>query len=230
MVTKSKWGVFGPAFEKRLARNVQSDEFIRLAPYAIKRRLEETCGFEEFNEVVKYRIKTNPKLPGWLQLRFGSRLLFRPDPRGNPSAEDGPSLVYSRGPTGEMTVIMFPIKSEVASVNEDSIILRIGYFDYWQLYNGVGRDIKDLIAYAYVTSIDLTPTLGQRIRIGWLRFANRQHVDGKHHYSPLSAGLKNIGKLAFVGSFQGIFRFAAPLALGWFIGRYGTDWLTRWLP
>jgi hypothetical protein len=228
MSGEKKFSIFADANMKRLARNKESDQFIKYARRAIGRALDETHGFAEFNEAVSHRIDTDPKLPGWLQVSFGSRLLFRPDPQGKAAYEAGPSLVYSRGPTGEMTVIMFPIKSEVASVTEDTIILRIGYFDFWELYLGVRQDMSDLVSYAYVSSIDLNPTLGQRMRIGWLRFASRQHIDGRHQYSPLRTSIRSLLKLALAGSFQGLFRFAAPLTIGWFVGRYGIDWLTGW--
>ncbi|QKN14309.1 hypothetical protein HR059_07460 [Sinorhizobium meliloti WSM1022] len=228
MSGKPKKNIFADAYEERLAWNKESDEFVKYARYAIQRALDETEGFAEFNELVDYRIDTDPKLPGWLQVQFGRRLLGRPDTDGRHASERGPSLVYSRGPSGEMTVMMFPIKSEVASALEDSLSLRIGYYDYWDLYLGVRQDMRDLIAYAYVTSLDLKPSFGQRMRIRWLRFASHQHVDGKHQFSPLRSGVWNLIKLAFSGTFSGIFRFATPLAIGWFIGRYGTDWLTSW--
>jgi hypothetical protein len=229
MSGKPKKSIFSAAHEERLKWNKESDEFVKNAKCVIDRRLEEAPGFEEFSPYVPHRIDIDPKQPGWVQVQFGNRpMAGRRTITGGIPAETGPTLVYSRGPTGEMAVIMYPIKSDVASVPEDSLILRIGYYDYWDLYLGVRQDMRDLMAYAYVTSIDLKPTILQSLRIRWLRFASRQHVEGKHQYSPLRTGIWTLFKLAGSGTFSGIFRVATPLAIGWFVGRYGTDWLTSW--
>ncbi|ASQ13113.1 hypothetical protein [Sinorhizobium meliloti] len=229
MSGKSEKNIFTDAYEQRLAWNKESDEFAKYAKYVIERRLDEAPGFAEIAPFVPHFVDTDPRLPGWVQVRFGSRPMGgRRTGSGGIAFETGPTLVYSRGPTGEMAVIMYPIGSQVASVPEDSLVLRIGYYDYWDLYLGVRQDMRDLMAYAYVTSIDLKPTLGQSLRIRWLRFASRQHVDGKHQYSPLRTGIWTLLKLAGSGTFSGVFRVATPLAIGWFVGRYGTDWLTSW--
>lgn len=222
--------VFSAAHVNRLEWNKESDLFIELAPHAIRRAMIETPGFAEINKELDYSITTEKELPGWLQVQFGVRPLRRPAPDKSPAYESGPTLVYSRGPTGQMVAILFPVKSKVASVAEDSLILRQGYFDYWDLYTGIRRDVRDLIAYAYVTSIDLSPTVGQKLRIAWLRFASDQHIDGRHRYSPLRSGFWKLFKLASASSFSGLFKFLAPATLGWFIGRYGTDWISSWLP
>ncbi len=231
MAGNSTKNIFTESYEERQKWSKESDEFLKTAKYVIERRLEDAPGYEELAPFIPHVVDTDPKLPGWLQVRFGSRAMGgRRTIEGGIASETGPSLVYSRGPTGEMAVIMYPIKSEVAAVMEDSIILRIGYYDYWDLYFGVRQDMRDLIAYAYVSSIDLKPSWGQSLRIKWLRFASRQHVDGKHQYSPLSSGIWSLLKMAGAGSFTGLFRFLAPAALGWYVATYGTDWLKSWIP
>ncbi|GLU25536.1 hypothetical protein [Brucella sp. NBRC 12950] len=228
MENENKSSIFSKSFENIRIRNKESDAFLETASHVIKRALHETEGFEEFNKVVRYDIVTNPKIPGWLAVKFSDRLLGRVDVKGNHAREQGPSLVYSRGPNGQMIVMLFPISSEIASANEDTLFLRIGFFDQWELRQGVRQDVKDLIAYAYETSIDLYPTFSQKFRIKWLRFANEKNVDGKHQYSPRKVAIRKLLGMAFSGAFTGTFRFITPAALGWFVGRYGTDWLTNW--
>ncbi|WP_139015578.1 hypothetical protein [Ensifer aridi] len=231
MTANSTTNIWTAADKDRLKWTMDSDEFVRLGKYVIERRLGETPGFAELDPYVSHYVKTDPKIPGWLQVRFSNRPMpGRRTIKGGIAIESGPTLVYSRGPSGEMAVIMYPVKADVAEVTEDAIILRIGFLDYWDLYLGVRQDMRDLVAYAYATSIDLKPSWGQSLRVKWLRLTRRQIIDDEHHYPLIGSVAWKLVKMAGAGSFTGISRLAAPAVLGWFVGRYGTDWLTSWIP
>lgn|GEM_PF-2357694 len=226
MKENAEGNIWAAAYKDRLKWNEGSDEFVRLGKRIIERRLNETCGFAELGPYMSHFIETDPNLPGWLQVRFGNRPMpGRRNITGGIAVESGPTLVYSRGPSGEMAVIMYPVKSDVANVEEDAIILRIGFIDYWGLHLGAQQDVRDLIAYAYVTSIDLKPTWGQRQRIRWLRFARRQIVNGEHKYPARTTAMWKLLGLVGSGSVTGIFRLLGPGFVGWLIGTYGNDWL-----
>jgi hypothetical protein len=62
------------------------------------------------------------------KLIFGNQSMFRKTTEGKAAAEKGPSLVYSLGPTGAVAVMLFPAKSKLASVSEETIFPRIGYY------------------------------------------------------------------------------------------------------
>lgn len=221
--TKNIWA---EAFRERKKWEKYSDEFLRLGERVIKRRLGETPGFAELDRGFAHYVSTDPKVPGWMQVWFGNRPMGgRRTVTGGLAVESGPSLVYSRGPSGEMAVIMYPVKSDVASVTEDAIILRIGFMDYWDLYLGVGQDMRDLVAYAYVSSLDLKPTWKQSLRITWLRFTRRQIIEGEHQYPAHTSALWKFAKMIGAGSLTGISRLLAPGLVGWLIGTYGNDWL-----
>lgn len=226
--TKNIWA---EAYEERRKWEKGSDEFVRLGKHVIERSLAETPGFAEFDPYVSHYIEADPEIPGWMQVWFGNRpMRGRRALKGGIAVESGPSLVYSRGPSGEMAVIMYPVKSDLASVGEDAIILRIGFLNFWDLYLGVRQDMRDLIAYAYATSIDLKPSWRQKLRVKWLRFTRRQIIDDEHRYPPIGSAAWKLFTMAAAGSFTGLFKLIVPAAAGWFVGRYGTDWMTKWLP
>ncbi|MCR6502510.1 hypothetical protein MUO32_26125 [Shinella sp. CPCC 101442] len=226
--TKNIWA---EAYKERQKWEKDSDEFVRLGERVIKRRLVETPGFAEFDRSVAHYVSTDKKVPGWMQVWFGNRPMSgRRTEKGAIARESGPSLVYSRGPSGEMAVIMYPVKSDVANVYEDAIILRIGFMDYWDLYLGVRQDMRDLMAYAYVSSIDLKPSWTQSLRIKWLRWTRRQIIDEDHHYPAHMTALWKLAKMIGAGSVTGIFRLLGPGLVGWLIGMYGNEWLKSLMP
>lgn len=216
--------IWTEAYKERQKWEKDSDEFVRLGERVIRRRLGETPGFTDLERAFAHYVSTDPKLPGWMQVSFGNRPMGgRRAVTGGLAVESGPTLVYSRGPSGEMAVIMYPVKSDLGKVIEDAIILRIGFMDYWDLYLGVRQDMRDLVAYAYVSSLDLKPTWKQSLRIKWLRFTRRMIIEGDHHYPSLRTLMSTLGKAIGVGSLTGIFRLLGPGFVGWLIGTYGND-------
>ena len=96
--------------------------------------------------------------------------MFRRTPKGETASENGPSLVYSQGPTGDIVVVLYPPSSQLGRVNEKLIFLRKQERSAAKLMGGLRQDLKDLVAYAHVGSIDGDPSWGQWWWIKWLRF------------------------------------------------------------
>lgn len=128
--------------------------------------LEAAYGFHVFNDV-----ETT------VQASFGHRLMFRKTLKGETASENGPSLVYSQGPTGDIVVVLYPPSSQLGRVNEKLIFLRRQERSAAKLMDGLQQDLKDLVAYAHVGSIDGDPSWGQRGRIVWLRFTRPSQRD-----------------------------------------------------
>jgi hypothetical protein len=75
--------------------------------------------------------------------------------------------------------VLYPATSDVMKAKEDYIIRAVGDMSCYQLRQRIRGDLKDLVAYTYVTGLDGSPTLGERARVGWMRLMCRMHVEGK---------------------------------------------------
>jgi hypothetical protein len=121
-----------------------------------------------------------------LQLNFGKRKTGLNDFEEKPAIEKGPSLVYSLGRTGgTVSTVLYPASSPLGGVAEDHIFIRIGSYSGLQLLSRLRSDIKDLVSYAFVSSLETDPSLHDRIRLWWLRQTHPQQVE-KKFVRPLS--------------------------------------------
>lgn len=115
-----------------------------------------------------------------LQLSFGRRTTFHKDSAGETVAETGAALLYTLGPTGDVTVILSPATSSLARPLEDHIYLRTGHYSGQGLAGRLRRDLADLVAYCYVTSLDAEATPGETLRVWWLRRTRPMQVKGEY--------------------------------------------------
>ena len=76
---------------------------------------------------------------------------------------EGPILLYGLGPAGEVMTLIHGLAAE-------AIVLRAGNYSSYQLRTRLQRDLRDLAAYVRVTGGNARPTLGERLRVGWLRW------------------------------------------------------------
>jgi len=114
-----------------------------------------------------------------VQAGFGARPMGRRTIEGKTAVESGAAIVYSLGPTGDVATLLYPAKSDFARVNEECVHLRIKRQGAQPLYNCLRKDLKYLVAYERVTSLDTSPTLRERLKVAWLRFWNRMQIDGR---------------------------------------------------
>jgi len=117
--------------------------------------------------------------PDALQLWFGNRSMFRTDASGKVAAEKGGTLLYTLGPEGRVAVILYPATSDLSKPYEDHIYLRIGFYSGYQLHTMFRRNIKDLVSYCHVTSLDGDPTFLEKTRICWLRWTHPFQLKGE---------------------------------------------------
>ncbi|MCP1844421.1 hypothetical protein ACVIHI_002658 [Bradyrhizobium sp. USDA 4524] len=115
-----------------------------------------------------------------LQINFGTRKMWAKGVDGGTVAERGPRLLYSLSSIdGVVLTALYPATSELGSVAEDHIFLRIGHYGGIDLLDKLRSDLKDLVAYAYVSSLELEPTIADRIRFWWLRKTQPHSIDQK---------------------------------------------------
>lgn len=206
----------------RFAHNYEQ-EIKEIANNTVKGR--ELIEVYNASAVVLYDVSRLPHrrgLPHALQLIFHAIPCSRQDYDGNWLSEGGLSIVYGIGPTGHVSVTLYPFHTEVHRPLEESIVLDIIDCNEAKLRKIVPRNIKDLISYGYVTALDTEPTLMQRFRIWWLRLSKATHKE--QEYTPAqTAGLIDKLKMAGLsGVASGALRFATPFLLGLL-----TAWLGR---
>ncbi|MGQ0590405.1 MAG: hypothetical protein ACT4N8_12900 [Sphingosinicella sp.] len=176
--------------------------------------LEAYTGFHAFDEVKET-----------LQFSFGHRPMRRFTLEGKPASENGASLVYSAGPTGHCMVALYPPQSDLGRVHEKLIFLRIGRISAARLRDRLARDLRDLVAYEMVGSLDTRPTLRQRLRVRWLRLVKYKQMDGgftgvKTHRDITDIANALSGKAAS-SVFAGVMKLLGPLLVLAVLGYLG---------
>jgi hypothetical protein len=156
-----------------------------------------------------------------VQAGFGNRPMRRKTVQGQHASESGAHIVYSLGPTGDVATILYPAKSDVASVHEEMIFLRIGRIGGIPLYDRLTHDLRYLVAYERVTSLDTSPSVRERTMVGWLRVWNKMQVDGKTT-SPRANKLIKISTTRFIGALLGaVLKPVAVLIVAYLLLRFG---------
>jgi hypothetical protein len=166
-----------------------------------------------------------------VQVEFANRIMGRKTLKGATASENGATLVYSFGPTGWVAVMLFPPKSELGRVNEDHIYLRIIPASAARLLEKLPRDLRDLVRYQRVASLDGTPRLGERLRIAWLRYWSRMQVNGETKAARSSEHLGLVvefstGKLAFAMA-MAILKPVGVLIVAYLLIRFGMPHLAQ---
>lgn len=146
-----------------------------------------------------------------LELRFGRRSMFRTDYDGKQTAtEDGASLLYSLGAMGDVATILYPAKSTFGKTEEDFVFRGIGPRSGAQVFGSLKRDFADLVAYAYVSSVEAETTWRERRRIGWLRFVSAMRIGDKHEAPKVKALMGGAGKSVMLAFLTALMR---PIAI-----------------
>lgn len=204
-------------FERKWRRFKDAEHDMRhfklIAPGKIEAILPTIDRFREIKAYTGFHIFNDHRQT--LQASFAHRSMFRLTLEGKTAGENGASLVYSQGPSGDILAILYPARSDLARVTENVIILRFGERSAARLLDGLRRDLSDLIAYELVTSLDGSPSLAQRLRVQWLRWSRRTQRDSRFHQPETHRALLEVasalsGKVAG-GSLTGIFKVLGPL-------------------
>lgn len=149
-----------------------------------------------------------------VQFDFGSRML-RPKSATAFASEKGATLLYALGPTGDFAVVLFPCSSELYKGPEDFIVLRTGRYGALRMLALLPGDLKDLVTYCYVTSLDGSPTFLERLRVIWLRWTRRRNVAGvPRGASAVDFTANTVGSIAKEGALAAGRIFWATVGVG----------------
>lgn len=224
--------VFNPFFRKWLTFKHAEHEMRYLkafAPARIEEISQSIPGFAELKSAYNFYVHNNVEMT--VQASFGNRLMGRRTLKGVNASENGPTLVYSQGPTGNIVILLYPPSSELGSVYEKLIILRKQERSAMWLMDGLRRDIKDLIAYAHVASIDGNPNWRQRWRIQWLRLTRTsQRVEDFPKvtmHRPVTDFAKKLPTTFAASAVTSLIKLILPFLLGAVFGFFGLQGLSE---
>ncbi|WP_398471340.1 hypothetical protein [Tardiphaga sp.] len=165
----------------RLRQSIAEIEFRYFRDRAQRAIIDRIAKFSRFGELKSefgFRIDTSNG-SDHIQINFGKRKLGVLDLEDKPAIEKGASLVYSLGRTGGIVAcVLYPATSPLGSVAEDHIFLRVGTFSGQKLLSHLDSDLKDLISYTFVSSLETSPSLRDRLRFFWLRLTHPQQISG----------------------------------------------------
>ncbi|MBD8663040.1 hypothetical protein IFT59_07210 [Rhizobium sp. CFBP 8752] len=165
-----------PAHQRAVGR-YEFDAFVETARDELKRCTEDFKRFKPLEDA--YGLTTSFSDKDRFQINFGKRKSDFRDMNGNMIIEKGATLLYSLGIRGEVATMLYGANSDSAKMQEKLIYLRIGHFSAHQLRSKMHRDIRDLVAYAYCSSVDTEPTFGERVRVWFIRRFCPRYVDDK---------------------------------------------------
>jgi hypothetical protein len=159
--------VFSRSYHRISVGSIEFKYFKDLVLPEIKILAEKIQGFKALEEHFSFQIDGSRE--NALRLSFGSRSMQRKDAAGNAVQEKGAALAYTLGPTGNVSVVLYPATSSLSKPAEDYIRLRSGRYSGQSLARHLRRDLADLVAYSCVTSLDAQATPGEKLRVWWLR-------------------------------------------------------------
>lgn len=119
--------------------------------------------------------------------------------KGGSTAEIGATLLYSFGPTGRTAVILYLAKSEFMKAKEEYIVRALRNMTDYQLRRRIRRDLRDLVAYTYMTTLDGSPIFRERMRVSWIRLVCPMQIDGKQSRKGAQFAYKGVGFVARIG-------------------------------
>jgi hypothetical protein len=157
-----------------------------------------------------------------LQAWFGRRPTGRRTPDGISDVEVGASLVYSLGANGLVAAILYPAESEMHGGIEKWIIL--GFRSAPHLQKALPKDLRALVAYCHVTSIDGSPRYSERWLVRWLRLSKRREINGKQSIAGIGF-LARAAELVARAGLTAIFRIGLIVVVLLLAGWAGWDWL-----
>lgn len=128
--------------------------------------------------------------------------------------EEGATLLFFRNDTGDITISLYPSKTEFRKPIEDSISLH-EWIDPKKLNDEkfIRSLWNDFISYMEVTSIDGNPTPCQRLRVHYLRYFKHLVIDNKYINTKFSIDIKQIFKWVFTVGISGCIIYLFTLVL-----------------
>jgi len=158
--------------DARRKQSIAATEFRQFRERAIL-EIPAICGsldrFAELEREFSFRIDELDE-QDHLQCSFGSRSMDIRDSEGKLAIEKGPRLVYSLSRTGGLMMTdLFSASSTLGRVSEDHVSLRTGSYSAYQLLTRLRSDIRLLVSYTFISSLETTPSIRDRFDVWWMR-------------------------------------------------------------
>ncbi|RVO68361.1 hypothetical protein [Sinorhizobium meliloti] len=161
-----------------------------------------------------------------LQLWFGTRSMFRKDYDGKAAAtEKGATLLYTLGAMGDVATVLYPAESTFGKTEEDFVFRGLATRSGAQIFSGLKRDFNDLVAYAYVSSIEAQATSREARRIWWLRLVSAMRIGDKDEAPKIKAFMGGAGKSLSMAFLTALMRPIALLVVAAVVLWFGWDTL-----
>ena len=133
--------------------------------------------------------------PDVVEVFWGAQPIKRIDKRNNFKllTEDGVTMFIYLLPDGNVSITLYPAKTEVMQPLEDCILLHRFIKATWLQKEKNQKSLwRDFMAYTECTSLTGTPSIGQRLRMFWLKYSRPLCVNGKQQ--PIR-GLQHLQKM-----------------------------------
>ncbi|KAA1237123.1 hypothetical protein FHL81_10820 [Agrobacterium tumefaciens] len=202
--------IFAESRRQQAIAEIEFRHFKELAIVEIEKLKAKNPRFEALEAY--YGFYVDNKDENRLQIWFGTRSMFRKDYEGKAAAtEKGATLLYSLGAMGDVATILYPAESTFGKAEEDFIFRGIGRLSGANLLRNLKkRDFDDLIAYAYVSSIEAQAMSRESRRIWWLRLISAMRIGDKHEPPKIKAYMGGAGKSLVMAFLMALMR---PIAL-----------------
>lgn len=215
---------FAKSHTRRGIARIEFDVFQAKAAEAIHAATQEVAGFDELKQYCHFYVVIRNR--DTVEAFFGKRPVPGRDTEGKPAYEAGAHLLYTLASTGDVLVTLYPCKSSFHNVYEDHIYIGLGRYTAHQLLSRARTDVRALVAYGYVSSLEAESTLGERLRIGWLRFIRPSQSDGKYEAggsTVIVSSLKAMYKTALIGAFTSVMRPIGYVVVALALAHYGHE-------
>lgn len=183
------------------------------------------AGIDGFAELVAYHsfYVDDGSTPETVQIWFGRRAMGRRTFEGKTAIEDGATLLYSMGPSGEVGTILYPSTSSFGSMEESYLYVRIGPYTAHRLRQHLRRDLRNLVVYHYLSSIDTDTTWWQRRKMWWLRNVSARRIKDKDEPGLVDKWMQTGVMSAVTGALSAAAKYGSPVIVAAVVGAYASD-------
>lgn len=214
--------IYRKGYNRRFDAEVEFRHFKDHARADIERMKARIDGFAELAAYHGFYID-DKSTPETVQIWFGRRSMGRRTYEGKTAIEDGATLLYSMGPSGEVGTLLYPSTSSFGSMEESYLYVRIGPYKAHRLRRYLRRDLRNLVVYQYLSSIDTDTTWWQGKKMWWLRNVSARRVKDKDEPGLVDKWTQHGAKSIVSGVLAAGAKWATPIITAAIVGAYASD-------
>jgi len=214
--------IFLKPYHRRFDAEVEFRHFKSLLRADIESMKSRVFGFAELDAYYSFYIDEE-STPETVQIWFGRRPMGRRTFEGKTAIEDGATLLYSMGPSGEVGTLLYPSTSSFGSMEESYLYVRIGRYTAYNLRQCLRRDLRNLVDYQYLSSIDTDTTWWQGRKMWWLRNMSARRVKDTDEPGFVDKWMQTGVKSAVSGALSAAAKYGSPIVVAAVVGAYTSD-------